>query len=93
MIRSIKVREADPTGGVTRWIPVEELVAPIVILDFEQDFSEASSWVVNHNLGRKPIVTLLTQGGVEMIAEVVHTNVNQLVAYFASPTAGRVRCL
>lgn len=93
MTRSIKVREPDPTGGLTRWIPVEELVTPLVVLDYEQDFPESTTWVVNHNLGRKPIVTLLTQGGVEMIAEVVHTNANQLIVYFASPIAGRVRCL
>lgn len=66
---------------------------PAILTDFEQDFSESSSWVVNHNLGRKPIVTLLTVGGVEMIAEVIHTNTNQLTVYFASPIAGKARCV
>lgn len=60
---------------------------------FEQSFAAASSWLVNHNLGRLPIVTLLRTGDAEIEAEVVHTSLNQFVVYFALPVAGRVRCL
>jgi hypothetical protein len=37
----------------------------------------ATEWVVNHNLGYRPSVTVFTVGGVEMLAEVVHSTLNQ----------------
>ena len=60
---------------------------------FEQVFAASTSWVVNHNLGAYPIVTLLTTGGAEIEAELVHTSVDQFVVYFVTPLAGRVRCV
>lgn len=63
------------------------------INDFEQSFAAALTWTVNHNLGRLPIVTILTTGNVEMDAQIVHTNNNQFVVHFAAPMAGGVRCV
>jgi hypothetical protein len=60
---------------------------------FEQTFSSAINWVVNHNLGRRPLVTILSTGDVEVEAHVVHTNLNQFIVYFASATAGKIRCI
>lgn len=49
----------------------------------------AAQWIINHNLGRKPAaVTLLTVGGVQMIADVTHVSDNQVIASFAAPIAG-----
>lgn len=53
----------------------------------------ATSWTINHNLGYRPVVELFSAGGVEMIAEVVHTTVNQVVVSFLSATAGSARLL
>lgn len=61
---------------------------------FSQTFgTPALSWVVNHNLGRFPILQILSMGNVEIEAEVVHVSVNQLVIYFAGLQAGRVIAL
>ncbi len=60
---------------------------------FEQSFQESTSWTVNHNLGRKPVVALFTQGGAAMVAEVLHVNTNQFIVYHAAPTAGSVTCV
>lgn len=49
-------------------------------------------WTVNHNLGYRPAASLLTVGGKEMWAEVIHTNTNQFVAYFDTPTTGVAIC-
>lgn len=49
-------------------------------------------WTVNHNLGFRPAVSLLSVGGREMWAEVIHTSVNQFVAYFDAPTTGIAIC-
>ena len=62
--------------------------------DFEQVFSSAASiWTVNHNLGYRPNVQVLTLGGLEIEALVQHTSVNQAVVHFSSAQTGRVRCI
>jgi hypothetical protein len=58
--------------------------------DFVQN-SPLTTWTVNHNLGRKPLVQLLTTGGVHMVGDIVHASNNQFVAQFVQPTAGVAR--
>lgn len=67
---------------------------PSAALDFEhvQD-TPSAEWIINHNLGAEPIVTVLTVGGVEMEANVIHVSENQVRVYFASAQAGRARCV
>lgn len=48
-----------------------------------------ASWTINHNRGWRPAsVTVLSPGGVEVDAEIVHVSVNQTVINFALPYAG-----
>ncbi len=67
-----------------------DLVAPAA--RFEQVFATpAAQWIVNHNLGARPAaIQLLTMGGVEFDASIVHTSVNQFVVSVNPPTAGQV---
>lgn len=59
---------------------------------YEQGFAAAAlSWTVNHNLGREPFVMILNNGGAELIAEIQHVSINQLIVYFSSAQAGRIR--
>lgn len=55
--------------------------------------SPAMQWIINHGLGYKPNVAVYTTGGVEIEAEVIHTNNNQVVINFTLPTAGFARLL
>lgn len=60
------------------------------------DFTQASpsaEWVVNHNLGFRPSCSVLTPGGVEMLAGVSHVSDVQLRVRFSSPQVGSVRCI
>lgn len=50
--------------------------------------SAATPWVINHNLGRKVDVELYTPGGMEMLGDIIHVNLNQVQISFASPTSG-----
>jgi hypothetical protein len=60
---------------------------------FEQQFLTAlATWVVNHNLGRVPAVTLVTLGGLEFDADVQHVSVNQCIVYLSTPSTGVVCC-
>jgi hypothetical protein len=52
----------------------------------------ASTWVVNHNFGKYPAVTVYSVGGKEMLAEVVHVSTNQVLVMFDTPMTGRVIC-
>jgi dihydroxyacetone kinase DhaKLM complex PTS-EIIA-like component DhaM len=53
----------------------------------------AAQWTINHNLGARPVVELFDTGGAEIEAEVVHTSVNQAIAYFNVPLAGTAKCI
>lgn len=50
------------------------------------------TWTVNHNLGFRPNINLYSAGGREMMAEVLHTSLNQTLVYFDNPTAGSAVC-
>ena len=50
------------------------------------------TWVLNHNLGAQPQITLLSVGGKELIAEIVRISDNQALVYFDTPTAGKAIC-
>jgi len=55
--------------------------------------SPASIWIINHNLGYKPDVTLYSNGGVVMYAEIVHVSNNQTQIIFTLPTSGVARLI
>lgn len=52
----------------------------------------AANWVVNHNLGFRPAVTILSVGGAQMLAEVIHASLNQVLVYFDEPMTGLAVC-
>jgi hypothetical protein len=51
-----------------------------------------SIWTVNHNLGLRPQVKVLSVGGIEMLVEVIYNNTNQVLIYLDSPKSGLVIC-
>lgn len=57
-----------------------------------QPFASAD-WIVNHNLGVRPSATVLSPGGVEVEAGVVHVSTNQLRVIFHTPQSGSCRCV
>lgn len=80
-MRIVVTGEADTTE-----IPLEAIAQ-----QFEAVFANAAQWIVNHNLGRRPAsIALLTVGGVEIEANIVHTSENQFVVDLNPPIAGQV---
>jgi hypothetical protein len=55
--------------------------------------SAAATWAINHNLGRKPDITLLSVGDQEIEGTITHTSINQAVASFNVAVAGSARCI
>jgi hypothetical protein len=48
----------------------------------------AATWTINHNLGKRPNVSVYSAGGLEVWAEVLHVSVNQALISFDAPFAG-----
>jgi hypothetical protein len=55
--------------------------------------SPAAEWVINHDLGYRPVVELTDLGGNEIRAEVLHVSDNQTRIYFNLAVAGFARCI
>lgn len=55
--------------------------------------SPSSTWTINHNLGVNPICEVFSVGGVNVIATVTNTSLNQTIITFASPQAGSARLI
>jgi hypothetical protein len=90
----VRVVTRAPAVAVVASGPQGPAGPPGAALDYEHVQSAASAeWIVNHNLGVEPAVSVLSAGGVEVLAQIVHVSVNQFRVYFASPQAGRARCL
>lgn len=52
----------------------------------------STTWTINHNLGFRPAIALLTDGGAVIEAEIGHTSVNTAVVTLSQPLAGTARC-
>ena len=57
-------------------------------INHEYVFAELFVWTINHNLGRKPQIRLLTVGGVEFDSFVQHVSDNQAVVTHNTAVAG-----
>lgn len=51
--------------------------------------SVSSSWVINHNLGFKPNVTVVDSGGTIYEGEITYTNANSLTVSFSQAFSGK----
>ena len=50
--------------------------------------SAASSWVIAHNLGRRPSVTIVDSGGNVQIGDVLYNSDNQITVNFSAAFGG-----
>lgn len=58
---------------------------------FEQDFSSASTIIVDHNLNKYPAVTVIV-GGVEVEADITYNSLDQVTVDVGSPNTGKIVC-
>lgn len=49
-------------------------------------------WTINHNLGFRPAIALLTDGGAVIEAEIGHASENTAVVTLSQPLVGTARC-
>lgn len=82
------------TGEATDKVPSVKQVKSMAPKrqEFHQTVAE-DVWTVNHNFGVRPHVQVFSIGGVEMLAEVIHTSDNQIQVIFDGPVKGYVICM
>lgn len=59
-------------------------------LHFVQQFTSLATVPCNHQLGKKPAVTVIDSAGDEVEGEVEHVSINDLVVRFSAATSGQV---
>lgn len=55
--------------------------------------TESSTWIINHNLGFYPTVSVLSDSLSPILADWVHTSVNQTRIFFQTPRTGQARLI
>jgi hypothetical protein len=61
--------------------------------DSTRDFyftTPSATWTVNHNLGKRPSVTVVNNNGTEILGTVRHVNENQITVSFSAALTGAV---
>lgn len=54
--------------------------------------SPSTTWIINHNFGLKPAVSVFTTGGAQMEVDIVHVSLNQAIAYLKTAMSGSATC-
>jgi len=52
--------------------------------------SPSQEWIINHNLNKYPLVSVYTDGLLEMEGSILHINNNQFRVIFSAPVTGVV---
>jgi hypothetical protein len=52
----------------------------------------SATWVVTHNLGKFPAVSIVDTGNNEVVGDVVYVNQNSLTLNFSAPFSGKAYC-
>lgn len=76
-------------------LQVKEFISDTLEVTGDKSFSvgfNASSVVVNHNLGKKPSVSVTNSANEEVEGDVVHNSINQLTITFSGSFVGTVFC-
>ena len=74
-----------PTGGTTLQTPGGTTTT---VKSFKQT-QPSDSWMISHNLGRRPNIKIYSENGVvELIGEVTHLSTNIANVLFDIPVAG-----
>lgn len=99
-VTSVSATLSAPSGSLSLYgsPALEALLTPVFVLTsggtigltgFEHVQSSAStSWVINHNLGRRVDTEVFTTGGQKIIAEVLNVTNNQVIVTLDTAAAG-----
>jgi hypothetical protein len=71
-----------------------DLITPLIPLGNDANYihnqiGASSLWVITHNLGKYPSVTVVDSGGSVVVGDVTYTSLNSLTISFSSPFGGK----
>lgn len=78
------------TGSIQNQTDLWTIIQNLYVRDhfiYTQSVASAT-WTVNHNMGKRPSVSIVDSSGDEVIAEVNHVSTNQLVITFSTAFSG-----
>lgn len=76
-------------------LQVKQFISDTLVVTGDKSFSmdfNASSVVVNHNLDKRPSVTVINSAGDEVEGDIVYNSANQLTLTFSGSFVGTVYC-
>lgn len=82
-----------PTAGVAVITSGDMFGQPRPNVAYTNDYAAATQWVVSHNLGYNPSITVIVDNYVVQPESIVHNSANQATITFSSAKAGSVRCV
>lgn len=74
---------------------IKQYIADTLVVTGDKSFSvgfNASSVVVNHNLDKRPSVTVINSAGDEVEGDITYNSANQLTIVFSGSFVGTVYC-
>lgn len=77
--------------GLTHWNSLGYFIGGIDAADLNTSFTQgvpAATWVILHNLGKFPSVSVVDSAGSLVEGDVVHDNVNQVTLHFGAAFSG-----
>lgn len=83
------LRKASNSDFETEWITPDELGILLKTNRYiHEQQSVSAEWVITHELGGRPSVTIVDSGGTTVFGEVVYNSDSQVTVYFSSPFSG-----
>lgn len=86
------VRFNTPTAGIAIAIRGEMFGVRASDVAYSQDFTNQTSWVVAHGLGRNPDIKVYVDGFMVQPASIVHDSTMQATVTFTTPQSGVASC-
>lgn len=84
----VTVISSTPTATVTSSDAVSPNLIPALVAFRHQQEAASDEWVIVHNLGFYPNVTVLDSGGSMVEGAISYTNVNSLTVNFSATISG-----
>jgi hypothetical protein len=66
--------------------------SPKAPIAYTQEFTNSTTWVVNHGLGYNPEISVFIGGNMVQPLSIVHNSLVQATVTFTAPQSGYVRC-
>lgn len=93
MLTPVGLQSNKPLSQIDRLVAIVGATGPAGQSHDHAQPTPSTEWIVNHNLGVRPSVAVVSPGGIEVKAGVHHQSLNQVRLSFAEPQTGFAHCV